>query len=111
MLQTALSVLLPFVERPFINSTISQAECAKTVQQTVRIITLIRRAIFKCFAAEAAAQPLHVIAGKTAISKGRKECALLYDANGDWSQGSRTVAVLNDNGKNANLTAANIEIS
>jgi len=37
--------------------------------------------------------------------------ALLYDANGDWSQGSRTVAVLNDNGKNANLTAANIEIS
>lgn len=37
--------------------------------------------------------------------------ALLYDANGDWSQGSRTVAVLNENGKNANLTAANIEIS
>jgi len=37
--------------------------------------------------------------------------ALLYDANGDWSQGSRTVAVLNENGRNANLTAANIEIS
>jgi VCBS repeat-containing protein len=37
--------------------------------------------------------------------------ALMFDANGDWSQGSRTVAVLNDNGKGANLGAEDIKIS
>lgn len=36
---------------------------------------------------------------------------LMFDANGDWSQGSRTVAVLNDNGKGANLGAEDIKIS
>ena len=37
--------------------------------------------------------------------------ALMFDANGDWSQGSRTVAVLNDHGKGANLGAEDIKIS
>jgi len=37
--------------------------------------------------------------------------SLMFDANGDWSQGSRTVAVLNDNGRGANLGAEDIKIS
>jgi Ca2+-binding RTX toxin-like protein len=37
--------------------------------------------------------------------------ALMFDANGDWSQGSRTVAVLNNNGQGANLGAEDIKIS
>jgi Ca2+-binding RTX toxin-like protein len=36
---------------------------------------------------------------------------LMFDANGDWSQGSRTVAVLNNNGRGANLGAEDIKIS
>ena len=36
---------------------------------------------------------------------------LLFDANGDWSQGSRTVAVLSENGEGANLGVENITIS
>ena len=36
---------------------------------------------------------------------------LLFDANGDWSQGSRTVAVLSENGEGANLGAEDITIS
>ena len=37
--------------------------------------------------------------------------ALMFDANGDWTQGSRTVAVLNNNGQGANLGAEDIKIS
>ena len=36
---------------------------------------------------------------------------LLFDSNGDWSQGSRTIVNLSENGEAANITSENIIIS